>query len=46
MAGATYRFCDAKLACFTWHGAVLETSEEEGVSGSDFVVAGLFFVCV
>lgn len=29
--GKTYAFCDAKLACFTWYGAAVETSEAEGV---------------
>lgn len=29
--GKAYAFCDAKLACFTWYGAVVETSSEEGV---------------
>lgn len=34
VVGKSYGFCDAKLACFSWHGAVLETSEEEGVGVS------------
>lgn len=39
--GKSYGFCEgAKLACFTWHGAVLETSGEEGVRGI-YVYIGL-----
>jgi len=30
--GKEYAFHDTKLAAFTWYGAVLETSESEGVS--------------